>query len=63
MSPTDALVSATRTASELMSMDDELGTITPGKRADLVVAACEPLDVVALRHSITSVWQDGRRVS
>ena len=63
MSPTEALVSATRTASELMSIDDEVGTITPGKRADLVIARCEPLDVVALRSSITSVWQDGRRVA
>lgn len=63
MSPTDALISATRTASELMSIDDEVGTITPGKRADLVIAACDPLDVVALRSSITSVWQDGRHVA
>jgi imidazolonepropionase-like amidohydrolase len=63
MSPTDALVSATRTASELMSIDDQVGTITAGKRADLVVAACDPLDVVALRSSIVSVWQAGRRVA
>jgi imidazolonepropionase-like amidohydrolase len=63
MTPTEALVSATRTASELMSIDDEVGTITPGKVADLVVASCDPLDVVALRSSITSVWQHGSRVA
>ena len=63
MSPSDALVSATRTASEMMSIDDEVGTITPGKRADLVIAACAPLDVVALRSSITAVYQDGIRVA
>lgn len=63
MSPTEALVSATQTASELMSIDDEVGTITPGKRADLVISTCDPLDVVHLQAGITSVWQNGRRVA
>ena len=37
MSPTDALVATTRTAADLLGVSDELGTLEPGKRADLVV--------------------------
>ncbi len=62
MSPTAALVAATKTASELMGLEQEIGTIEPGKIADLVVARCAPLDVVALRDSIEMVFQGGARV-
>lgn len=62
MSPSAALVAATKTASELMGLAGDLGTIGPGKRADLVVADCAALDVVALRDTIGMVFQDGRRV-
>ena len=34
--PTQALVAATSSAAELMGLQDELGTIEPGKRADVV---------------------------
>jgi len=37
MTPTQALVAATRTAAELRGLDGELGTLEPGKRADIVV--------------------------
>jgi imidazolonepropionase-like amidohydrolase len=62
ISPTAALVAATKTASELMGLESQIGTIESGKRADLVVARCEPLDVVALPTTIEMVFQDGRRV-
>ena len=63
ITPTAALVAATRTASELMGLEDEIGTIEVGKQADLVVARCDALDVVALRDSIEMVFQGGRRVA
>ncbi len=62
MSPMQAIVATTRTAAELMGLEEELGTIEPGKRADLVVVDGDPLDVATLADRIESVYQDGARV-
>ena len=63
MSPEDVLVSTTRTAAELMGLSRELGTIEPGKRADLVVVAGDPFDFRDLAERIERVYQDGRLVA
>ena len=57
-----ALVATTRSAAELMGLDAELGTIEPGKRADLVVIDGDPLDVHGLGDRVRFVYRDGRRV-
>jgi imidazolonepropionase-like amidohydrolase len=62
MSPSDALIATTRTAAELLGVLDDRGTVEPGKRADLVVATGEPLDVGDLTSRIRHVLQDGRVV-
>ena len=62
MSPEDVLVATTRTAAELMGLEQELGTIEPGKRADLVVVAGDPFDFGDLAERIERVYQDGRLV-
>jgi imidazolonepropionase-like amidohydrolase len=62
MSPATALVAATRTAAELLGLDGELGTIEPGKRADLVVVDADPYELAALPERIRAVYQDGRLV-
>jgi imidazolonepropionase-like amidohydrolase len=62
MSPEDVLVATTRTAAELMGLDGELGTIEPGKRADLVVVSGDPFDFGNLAGRIERVYQDGRLV-
>ena len=59
MSPESVLVSTTRTAAELMGLSGELGTIEPGKRADLVVVAGDPFDFSDLAGRIEGVYQDG----
>lgn len=59
MSPMDALRAATRSAAELMGLEDELGTLEPGKRADLVVVSGDPLDLSTLADRIDAVYQDG----
>ncbi len=63
MSPEDVLVATTRTAAELMGLSRELGTIEPGKRADLVVVAGDPFDFTDLAERIERVYQDGRLVA
>jgi imidazolonepropionase-like amidohydrolase len=60
MSPTDVLVATTKTAAELMGLERELGTLEPGKRADLVVVAGDALDFTALSSRIERVYKDGK---
>ncbi|MFD2396710.1 amidohydrolase family protein [Prauserella oleivorans] len=62
LSPADALHAATLSAAELMGLDATLGSIEPGKRADLVVVDGDPLDVVGLGKRVRAVYQDGRAV-
>lgn len=44
LSPMAALHAATRTAAEALGLADELGTIEPGKLADLIVVEGDPLN-------------------
>jgi imidazolonepropionase-like amidohydrolase len=63
MTPMQALEATTRSAAELMGLEDELGTLEPGKRADVVVIGGDPMDVVGLGDRVESVYQNGIRVS
>ena len=62
MTPMQAVVATTRSAAELMGLEKELGTLEPGKRADLVVVDGDPLDVATLDQRIGAVYQDGAQV-
>jgi imidazolonepropionase-like amidohydrolase len=44
LGPMGAIVAATRTNAELFRLDAEIGTVEPGKRADLIVVDGDPLD-------------------
>ena len=57
-----ALHATTLSAAELMGLDGELGTIEPGKRADLVVLDGDPLVFDDYETRIRQVWKDGVRV-
>ena len=66
MTPMQAIVAATGAAAECLRLHDELGTVTPGKRADLVLVAGDPLqDVTILErgNSVRLVMKDGEVVS
>jgi imidazolonepropionase-like amidohydrolase len=62
MTPQDALVAATRSAAALLGMQEEAGVISPGRRADIVAVAGDPLDLANLKANIRAVYKDGRRV-
>jgi imidazolonepropionase-like amidohydrolase len=62
MTPMQAIVATSQSAAQLMGLEDELGTLEPGKRADLVVVDGDPLDVATLTDRIEAVYQDGARV-
>ncbi|HKB09613.1 MAG TPA: amidohydrolase family protein [Vicinamibacterales bacterium] len=58
-SPMAAIVSATRTAAEIMGWTDRIGTIEPGKFADIIAVAGDPLrDITELEH-VTFVMKGG----
>ena len=63
MTPSAALGAATRVAAELCGLEAELGTLEPGKRADVVVVDGDPYDVTTLKDRIREVWKDGARVA
>ena len=62
MSEMEAIVSATRRAAENLRRDDKLGTVEPGKWADLIVVDGDPLsDIKYLveKENIKLVMQEG----
>ena len=61
MTPMQALVAATSNGARVMHLDD-LGTLEPGKWADLVVLNANPLDDITNTRQIDSVWIAGRRL-
>jgi len=62
MSPSQALIATTRVAAELLGVDDDRGVIEAGKRADVVIARGDALDVAGLGQRIRTVVQDGKVV-
>jgi imidazolonepropionase-like amidohydrolase len=63
MKPAQALHAATLSAARLMGLDGELGTLEPGKAADLVIADGDALDIDDLGNRIRAVYQNGTLVS
>jgi len=61
MTSAQALHATTASSAELLGLDGELGTLEPGKRADLVIVDGDPLDVTTLAERVEAVYVDGRR--
>ena len=60
MTPGEVLAATTSSAARLLGYDD-LGTVEPGNRADLVLVEGNAYDLKALPRNITEVWKDGVR--
>ncbi|HZR51818.1 MAG TPA: amidohydrolase family protein [Streptosporangiaceae bacterium] len=63
LTPAQALHAATLSAARLMGLDGELGTLEPGKVADLVIADGDALGIQDLGGRIRAVYQNGVLVS
>lgn len=63
MTPAEVLRATTSSAAQLMGLDERLGTLMPGKSADVVVVAGDALDLTTLPDRIGAVWMEGRRVT
>jgi imidazolonepropionase-like amidohydrolase len=62
LSPTQAIQSATRWASELMGWRDRVGSLSPGTYADLVIVEGNPLDDITLLEDVGGVMKGGEWV-
>ena len=62
LTPEEAIVTATVNAAALIGMEDELGTIEPGKVADLIAVAGDPLKDISVLRNVPVVIQGGRVV-
>jgi len=58
--PMEALQAATIVPARAMKLDDQLGTIEPGKRADLVVLDANPLERIQNIRKVRWTVSDGR---
>ncbi len=63
MSPAAVLEATTRSAAQLLGVDRDLGTIEPGKLADLVAVEGDPYQLETLGERIRGVWLGGRRAA
>jgi imidazolonepropionase-like amidohydrolase len=61
MSPTDIIQSATRLAARACNLDD-LGTLAPGARADILVVGGDPLTDIGALAAVRHVFRDGTEV-
>jgi len=61
--PLEALQTATLNPSKFLGMEDRLGTIEPGKLADMVLLDANPLDDIRNTQRIAAVIVNGRYLS
>jgi imidazolonepropionase-like amidohydrolase len=60
--PAEALIAATKTNSEILDMDDRLGTLEPGKLADVLVVGGKPDENLDELAKVELVFRDGYRI-
>jgi imidazolonepropionase-like amidohydrolase len=59
LTPIDALRAATIRAAQALGVADRLGSLTPGKLADLVAVSGDPLTDISLMERVVFVMKDG----
>jgi len=60
MTPMQAIQAATRNAADLLGHADEFGSIKPGKHADIIAVAGDPLTDIRLLENVPFVMKDGK---
>ena len=62
LTPMEAIVAATKTASEVLGLEEKIGTLERGKLADLIVVDGNPVDDIGLlqqKDKILAIMKDG----
>ena len=62
LSPYEALRAATVDAARFLGIEDQVGTVEVGKRADLILLAGDPLEDILTVQSPVALVQRGRRI-
>ena len=62
MTPAQALLAATRSGADLLGLADKIGTLEPGKLADLVAVPGDPLQDIRQTENVSFVMKGGRVV-
>ena len=65
LTPMETIVCATKNNAEVLDMTDQIGTLEPGKLADLIVVDGDPLQDISIlrdRQNILMVYKGGREV-
>lgn len=62
MKPLQAIQAATVNASQLLGMADQVGTIEPGKFADIIAVSGDPLSDIKTMHNVVLVMKGGEIV-
>jgi imidazolonepropionase-like amidohydrolase len=60
IAPMDAIQAGTRVAAELLRWDDRLGTVEPGKLADIIAVPGNPLTDISALERVSMVMLGGR---
>jgi len=59
MSEIEAIMSATKTAAELLEISNTLGTIEKDKLADIIAVEGDPIENIAALESVVFVMKNG----
>jgi imidazolonepropionase-like amidohydrolase len=62
LTPAQIIEIATRNSAEILGIDADYGTIEPGKMAEFLVLAADPLDDISNTKTMEQVWQAGARI-
>jgi imidazolonepropionase-like amidohydrolase len=62
MTPMQAIQAATRVNAELLQWQDRIGTLEPGKLADIIVVPGDPLEDLSLLEHVSMVMLGGKVV-
>lgn len=62
MTPAEAIRAATVSAADLLGVAGDVGTLEPGKRANLIAVSGNPLEDVTVLKRVEFVMKDGRTV-
>ncbi|MDD5541784.1 MAG: amidohydrolase family protein [Acidobacteriia bacterium] len=60
MTPMQAIQSATSIAAKALGIDETVGTVEPGKEADIIAVNGDPLSSISLMEKVSFVMKDGK---